>query len=312
MLIHRNSYVLAGIMAVSGALFWYFSQDPVRTLRMESTSGMYALITLLVYLLSASLAFLLLERTSLFLTASIFSVLPAIYFYGATEAHMAATFIAFLAAWRSFSVALYEREHYTNVSPSIIIQRSLPLFVTALVLVVASSSYLAATGGGYMLTGERILPRAVFNWGITVLESTVLDNIMPGFSNNMSVNEYILRTLESRNATQSLSDTARAPTLREAREELQRKFDVQTTGEENMTDLLYNVTITKSEELLKEYERFVPLAFALAIFLVLKAISLPVVWFITFSVWCILYVLQSLGSIGLNKVRVEKEEMRWT
>jgi hypothetical protein len=205
-----------------------------------------------------------------------------------------------IAAWSS------EREYKNSIvfSPQRIIGRSLKLFFTGLAVLFAFTYY----GDTYQNTNSinQLFPRSVFQISLKAVEGP-LKGVIPGFSADSTIDEILISVAANQGGVkespaamaqlQTLVKRNRAQMLRELEGQLGVDLQVSAiTGGEKVSDILYGLSMAKTEEYVRAYIGYLPLIVAISYFFALKAVSI-VVYLVVLA--CMALALRALLWFGM-------------
>lgn len=198
-----------------------------------------------------------------------------------------------LAGWYASSQISREESTSNSFSAHKIFRSGLPMFFTAMALVLAVFYFTTISGQ----TSAVLLPKAIFDAAIPLLTQP-LQGILPGFRSDASVDELLL-AFASRQLGEEL-DISRLPKaqkdelIRQGRQALSQQFGIKLAGEEKAGDILYDLTNAQVAKFLGPYQKYLPMLAALGFFIAIKAFSLPIYWITLILVWAVVKLLVSL------------------
>ena len=243
-----------------------------------------------------------------FLAASPFAVL-ALFDPWALLAGLAAGF-CFWLAWRR---GANEKKASFKIFTFKIFQAGLPIFFTGLAVMV-SFVYLLnnleeVKAGNFEVLGNSESLAGLGDAVFKIISGPEARNL----SLSMTVDDFLLRLLVS----QGQLDEAvlENPTLRRefqaqldrAKEELNQKYGLRVRGDESVVSVLQLFINEKIKASFGPYQKFLPLVFALAMFLALRAIGFLYVWLVAFLGWSFYKILLGTG-IAVKAVETAEKE----
>ncbi len=285
---------------MAGAFSWY------------DTFGILSALSLTLYLVGISLALILYQERQLFVVTVALSFVAFFVFLPFRLEYIFLFFLALLAASRSFSSVKDELHNHLAFRVAPPLRRGLPILLTVLSLVLASVYYFT-TGVSMSVSGSNLLPKSLFNIIVKTTEPNILQLVLPGFNQLITVDEYIAGTIrrDVGNSFDVLSPIQQAELLRHARSQLFKEFNLQVEGDQLLSDAFYQAIILKSESLLGPYKQSIPLAFAIALFLFLRAVAFPYTWLVICTSWGIMRLLMRLHVVEIQQVERPQEFITW-
>ena len=76
-----------------------------------------------------------------------------------------------------------------------------------------------------------------------------------------------------------------------------------------MIEFLTNLINSQISEILLPYKQFLPFVYLFGLFLVFRAIAMPIMWISMGVGWLIIKIMLKFKFLELKKVNVEKEEL---
>ena len=168
-------------------------------------------------------------------------------------------------------------------------KRGLPIFVTALALLIAMVYYFSPALDK-LDKKEIIIPRNTFDMIIAPFESLIKARL-PQESPDLNVKAVDFLK------PQEISD-------------LKDKYNIVITKDESIRDLLYQFTEYQINSVDAPYEKFIPIGLAITLFLALKFIGLFYVLAVILFTWLFLRLLIVLKFASFNKETKEVETVR--
>ncbi len=196
------------------------------------------------------------------------------------------------------------------------LRAGLPLYFTALSLMI-SLFYLTHLDTQRAL--DIFLPRKAFNYTLHILTKpnapfNGLFEAYGEFSPQLTVNELLLRLVDKELSLRGLSTT------RISQDELVRLIDaerailastygIEARGEEKVGDIFYAAVTEKIENLFGPYHSYLPAASAMAFFLALKTLTLPLYFVTLLIVFVCVRLLMRAKFIVHEKQQIEIDRL---
>lgn len=223
-----------------------------------------------------------------------------------TELALAATIASGIGGWLAAGAIAGEIASSRSFNVRKILKGGMPVFFTVVSLALAVF-YFSAAGG---TTSEALLPRALFDAAIPFLEQP-LRGVLPGFRASATADEILLAVAEEQLGGKvgllELPKAQRDELLRQGREALSRQFGITITGNERGGDILYRVASAQLARLTGPYERYLPVVAAVAFFIAIKTLTLPMYWITLSLVFLVVELLIAIGVLQRERVMVEGE-----
>lgn len=312
----KKSLFLGSIAVLAGSAFWFFFKDSIEFGNLEAVPVWLSLFALICFITSLSLLLLFAEHRWLVLAPFILGTAPMVYMFGYQLPILVSLLIAIVGLLRAQVRVRKEAESRIHFNISILLREGLPTILTVIALLCAVAYYTETNKAPERITIRDVLPRALFE---TILERApyVGKNILPGFSTDTTINEYITRELEKNGIVLSLLSRAEQDQiLTQAREHLfsplwGNNISHIPDGSEKLGDVLYDIVTLRSEQFLAPYERFIPLGFAIAFFLFLRTVAIPFSWIVIEISKGVVRLFQANGLIVRVEEQATKEIFKW-
>ncbi len=173
------------------------------------------------------------------------------------------------------------------------LKAGLPLFFTALALLLASAFY-TSTGNQ---NSRNLFSKGMFDAAIPLVQKP-LQGILPGLESNASVDDLLLafavRQLGDAIDIGKLTSAQKSELLAEGRQALSTQFGVTVTGKEKASDVLYEVTNAQIQKILGPYQEYIPLIATVGFFIAVKALAFPVYMITLFFAWAMVKFLKTM------------------
>gem|GEM_PF-4455863 len=312
-----KSFIVGIIIVASSVPFWFFYREAIGLNAGNGLAVSYALILLTINLAATALLLLFAERARILIVVAVLNAFSFLYFFGASVITGIGAFFLLAAVWYAYERVHAEIESRITFNVSILLRQGMPSVLTALAIALALGYFVQTAKTPERITIRDIIPRAVFE---AVFENTVPyigTAALEGFSANLTVDEYIERQLTKGglDITQ-LPAGEREQVFARAREELFRQVsdtlpETSIQGDTRIGDVLYDIIIARSEQVLAPYQQFIPFAFAFGLFLFLRTVALPYGWAISWIIRGAIALLRRGGVVVRTEEQAVKERMSW-
>jgi hypothetical protein len=168
-------------------------------------------------------------------------------------------------------------------------KRGLPIFITALSLLVALVYYFSPELAK-IDKKEIIIPRKTFDMVIRPLETLIIERLPEGISSIDTEANQILKPQEIK--------------------ELKEKYNIEVKEGETIKDLIYQLTEYQINSSSGPYEKFIPIGLAVGLFLALKLFGFIYIAIIIFLSWLFLRLLVVLKFANIGKEMREMESVK--
>ena len=139
-----------------------------------------------------------------------------------------------------------------------------------------------------------------------------------GLDTNLTVDEYIRVQLEATGVDIArFSEKDRDAIISQMRNRLAESLmgglpSGSLAGNERLGDIFYRIIEQKSESLLLPYQKYIPLALAIGLFLFLRTIAFPYGWFVAGVSALLVLLLQRARVIQRVEEQTVRERFEWT
>jgi len=206
-----------------------------------------------------------------------------------------------------------EYESSLAFSTSKILKAGLPIYFTAISLVVALLYYQAVSAQNNIVSS--IVPRAAVDLSLRFLTGAVSDLQGTADANSlMTVDEFLAQNLEGQlkeqgTSLKSISQRQIAEIIADQRNELAKRYGIQVKGGERLADVLHRTITTKVGEILGPYARFLPFLSALTFFFALRVLTFPLYFIVVVIVALLITFLHAVKIIKSEKKQIEVERL---
>ncbi|MBI2640940.1 MAG: hypothetical protein HYW91_03615 [Candidatus Sungbacteria bacterium] len=302
-------------VAVSVASFWLWFDAIPSIAAGELQSYLNFVIPVLGLLFSASLfslTALFIREAKIVYPAIVIGVSAPYFLTTASGFTLSALAVSALLA----ALALYRIRKEYALSPGFSITKflksGLPLYLTVLSIVI-STFYLAGINDKNAVS--TLLPRPALDFTLRAL-SGPLGSVagLPEINPEATVDDLLKELLSDSLKTQGVelskipqSEISRL--LRTQRDEFSSKYGIKLEGDEKVGDFLYKTVTGKAEDLLGPYKNYLPYASAVAFFLALKALTIPLYYMALLSAFLLIKLLVFSRIVRSEKVSLEVERL---
>lgn len=177
------------------------------------------------------------------------------------------------------------------------IRKATPLMVTFLVLAFASAAYVKAPTQSFQL--KDVFPEYVFEKTITVAEP-VIKKIIPTFGRDVSVGDYALSALPP--TMDKITPAQKDQIKNEFIQKIQQEYGLRFNAEDRLVHVMYLISINFLEREIHMYDRFVPVAIAMSLFVTVRLLALPLYLFAIGIAILLLKLLYRAGVVELRAI----------
>ncbi len=249
-----------------------------------------------------------------------------------------------ILAWRRIQV---ERDERIHMQLRKILPRGLPMFFTALALLIALAYFFSSFSGTQKELQAFQVPQPLFNAvlgplgdlvfaqiplyrkGMSAEEFFLALDISQGINDPSQVSPEFLKRLEESNiptgeevgittllqderfASLLQQEIARAAQdearLEEVRTKYSEQFGVEVLPEDTIEDLLYKLVNVQLNNFQKSFGVVLPVAFAAGLFFTMKALSFPLMWIMILFTASVMKVLKATNVVSIEEVDTKKE-----
>lgn len=212
----------------------------------------------------------------------------------------------------AFAVYRLGKEHLLSFGFSLtkIFRAGIPLYFTITSLILAAFFF-------SMLNEERavnsLLPRSAFDASIKALTKW-LGLPGEGVGPDTTINEIVLVSIKDQLKSQGI-DLSKIPRaefdrlITAQRQELARQYGLKLTGEERVSDVLYNAIAGRIRDLVGPYAYLLPVASALAFFFAFKALTFPLYYLALLVGYLMMRIMAGVGVLKLEKQAIVVERL---
>ena len=263
------------------------------------------LLALFLFAAFFSLLALLGQSPTVGSLAVLASFVGSFFFVKASSVVLVGLILTLAASLWALRAILLEVKSGSIFRLSKILRQGLPLFFTAVSLLISVFYFASLTETG----ATTVLPRAIFDLSLPYTEGA-LQGLLPGFKSTLSIEELLMKTVESQLASEgvnvsSLPREQIEKLLKSQRSALERALGASLPEKGNAADLLYDLTNSRVENLLGSYKSYVPYISAIGFFLTIKILSVPLYLISLGFVWVLLQLLLAIGVVRWETVNVE-------
>ncbi len=263
------------------------------------------ILALFIFAAFFSLLALLGQSPMVGFLAVLASFVGSFFFVKASSAVLVGLVLTLAAALWALRGIQFEVKSGSIFRLSKILRQGLPLFFTAVSLLISVFYFASIT----QTSTTAVLPRAIFDLSLPYTEGA-LQGLLPGFKSTLSIEELLLKTVESQLANEGvdvskLTRDQIEKLLKSQRSALERALGAPIIEKGNAADLLYDLTNNRVQDLLGSYKSYVPYISAIGFFLTIKALSVPLYLISLGFVWVLFQLLLAIGVIKWETANVE-------
>lgn len=281
----QKQVILAIVMVLLSVIFWYFLKYAFYNgnLTLEIKYLMFGISVL--WGISLCLTMLLIKnKVVLFGSFVLILILFGLFFNNEPFYYLIALIILFLAFWLASKKIKREEKIQTNLNFWRIWKRGLPIFITALILLVSLIYYFSPE----LMNKREVkinLPRNTFNVIIKPIEGLIKEKLPEG----MALNSKVYNLLPS-----------------EQKKELNDKYGVIVEKNDTGYDVLYKLVEYQLNNIAGPYKKFIPFGLAIGLFITLKIVSII---YVALVILLSYLVLKLLIVLKFARTEIEKKEV---
>ena len=301
--------VIAIFLVASGVLNAYFWYELIGSLRFDDIAFLLLPVASLLFLtICFSCVALFIKNTIIGYGAAIAAFVGGFFFVNATSFAITLLVLALGAITWAFHRIRQEATSATVFRLSKILRQGLPLFFTAVALLISLFYFVKIAED----SNQPVIPRSVFDISLPFLEGA-FKGILPGFRAHTTVDELLLDALRSQEGNEV--DIAKIPRsqldmfLKEQRAALGKGLGITITGKEQAADFLYNLTNQKIGDFVGPYKQYLPYLSVIGFFLAIKALTLPFYFISLGLVYIVMRVLLAVRVLRREKAMIEVERI---
>ena len=184
------------------------------------------------------------------------------------------------------------------------LRKTVPLMATFLFIALATGAYVRAPIK--TINAQQIFSETRFLQFLSYAEPFV-KRIIPDFSQDITFADYIVEAAARQNHIDSsiIGPADRARIIDAAAKQFEKDYGLRINPDETMGHLTYIGAMTTLTKQVVAYQTFLPIAFSIGLFAVLRLIALPVYWFGFLITSIIIKALTRAGVVELRAVPVE-------
>lgn len=283
--IHKE-IILGVAVALLGAFFWYFLKYVFYVGNLTPECWALGIILIIAWGIALCLAMLLINNKKvLYGSFALVLISFGIFFNNEPFYYLVGLIILLLAFWSAKVKVRKEEKVEVTLNFWRIWRRGLPIFITALCLMI-SLIYYFSPKLTTTIQKEIKIPRNVFNLIIEPLEGLILEKLSGEVA---SLDAEAIKILNSQQI-----------------QELKQNYGIEIKEGETIKDFLYNLVNYQINNIAGPYKKFIPIGLAIALFIGLKIISLLYIPFVVLFSWL---ALKLLILLGFAKVEIETKEV---
>lgn len=287
--------------AVILSLFTWFSLY-LAFYQIYSGFSIWIISLALIFLMSViiSIGFFIIESKKLAVISYAFVSLPTFLFFGWRGYELVGIFVFFLTMVAGYIFVKREEGWLIKFMYIRLVRRGLPIFFTGFALALAIFYNASPLGGVF----ERPqIPKTIFEIALTPIEYMARAGL-PGFDKNMNVGDIEKLTSRELPGLFNIPPAVLSGFTRDffagVSEEVKSK---------NLAQFLTETTNSQLDSMLQPYKQFLPIVFLFGLFLVFKAISVPLMWLSILISWILIKALLRFKVLHIIKVDAKKEEL---
>jgi hypothetical protein len=282
--------ILGAVVVILGAGFWWFLKHVFYFGNLSVSYWIIGGVIFVLWGIALSLAMLLIkDKRILYGSFVVVAGAFGMFFNNEPFYYLVGLVILFVAFVIGSAKIKREEEVQVKLNFFRIWKRGLPIFVTALALLIAMVYYFSPVLDK-LGKQEIIIPRNIFDTVIAPFEGLIKARLP---QESLDLNVKAVDFLKP----QEISD-------------LKDKYNIVITKDETIRDLLYQFTEYQINSADAPYEKFIPIGLAIALFLALKFIGIFYVLIAILFTWLFLRLLIVLKFVSFGKETKEVETVR--
>jgi len=287
--IHKE-IILGAAVVLSGVFCWWFIRYVFYVGGLTAGCWIWGGILFILFGIVLCLAMLLIKnKVILFGSMGLTSALFFIFFHDEPFWYLIVLillFLAFVAATRKIKK---EEEAQVSLNFWRIWKRGLPLFITALILVIAITYYFSPEPKKFQQK-EIYISRSEFDLVLKPLEGLISERLPEEIVN---LDAEAVRSL----STEQIKD-------------LENQYNVEIKKGDTVKDVLYKLVNFQLNSVSGPYKKFIPFGLALGLFITLKIASILYVAIVIMLSWLVLRILIVVKFIKFEKVQKKVETVK--
>jgi len=278
--------ILGFAVILLGACFWYFLRYVFYVGNLSLECWILGFGVFILWGIALCLAMLLIDNKKILFGSFILTlILFGFFFNNEPFYYFIGLIILLIIFWVAVKKVRLEEKIQVNLNFWRIWKRGLPIFITALCLMI-SLVYYFSPALTTTVQKEIKIPRNVFNIVIEPLEGLILEKLSGEVA---SLDTEAIKILNSQQI-----------------QELEQNYGIEIKQGETIKDFLYKLVNYQINNVTGPYRKFIPFGLAVGLFIVLKIISLIYIPFVILFSYLILKLLIAFKFI---KIEIETKEV---
>ena len=282
--------ILGFAIVLLGGFCWWFLKYVFYIGGLTASCWIWGGVLFLLFGIAVCLAMLLIDNKAvLFGSMGLISALFFIFFYDEPFYYLVVLlllFLAFISATRKINK---EEEVQVNLNFWRIWKRGLPIFLTALILVISMVYYFSPEPKKFQQK-EVYISRSNFNLVIKPLEGLI--------------SERLPKEIPSLDAEAIKSLSA------EQIQDLKNQYSIEVKKGDTVRDVLYRLVNFQLNSATGPYKKFIPFGLAVGLFVTLKIVSILYVAMVIMLSWLVLKLLILIKFAKFEKIKKEVETVK--
>jgi len=281
----HKEIILGAAIILLAVFCWYFLKYAFYVGNLSLGCWIIGIILFLLWNIVLCLATLLIKNKLILFSSFVVSlILFFIFFHNEFLYCFIALIILLLCFWFASNRIKKEEEVQVSLNFWRIWKRGLPIFITALCLLI-SVAYYFSPGTLEIKEAKIKIPRESFNSTIKPLENFIEKRFPQGVSLDSPANKLITP---------------------EQRSDLEKQFGIKITTNDKIRDVLYKIVDYQLNTATTPYRKFIPLGLAIILFITLR---IAAIIYIPFLILFSYLVLKLLIAIKFIRIEIEKKEV---
>lgn len=279
--------ILGAAVVLLGVFCWWFLKYVFYVGGLTAGCWTWGGILFLLFGIAVCLAMLLIDNKAiLFGSFGLMFLLFFVFFYDEPFYYLVVLLLLFLAFISATRKIKREEEVQVNLNFWRIWKRGLPIFLTALILVIAMAYYFSPEPKKFQQK-DVYISRSNFNLIIKPLEGLISERLPKEIPN------LDAEAIKSLNAEQI--------------KDLKNQYSVEVKQGDTVRDVLYRLVNFQLNSATGPYKKFIPFGLAVGLFISLKIVSILYVAIIIMLSWLILKLLIVIKFVKLERIQKQVE-----
>ena len=255
-----------------------------------------------------SLTALFIKNKWIVYPAAAISVGAPYFFVSATNTVVGVLLASILLAIYAVARIRAEGEHSLGFSASKFLKAGLPLYFTVASIIISTFIF-SEIGEDENKAFAALLPRSALKTAVGPVQSLIgLPDVKPNATVDEALMGLIISQLKSQ-GIENISKTELTRLVASQRAELSKNFGLKLSGQERLSDILYEFVSVRFRELLGPYKIYLPYASAGAFFLAFKMFTYPLYYLTLLITFLLIKLMLAVNILRREMQKVEVERL---